>query len=65
MKPLLVVNPKSGGGATGRSFGAMKSAIERALGPFEVAMTERSGHGADLAREGAIAGHPLIVAVGG
>ncbi len=65
MKPLLVVNPKSGGGATGRSFGAMKSAIERALGPFEVAMTERPGHGADLAREGAIAGHTHVVAVGG
>lgn len=65
MKPLLVVNPRSGGGATGRTFGSMKSAIERAIGPFETAMTERPGHGADLAREGAIAGHPLVVAVGG
>ncbi len=65
MKPLLVVNPKSGGGATGRTFGAMRATIERALGDVEVAMTERSGHGIDLAREGAIAGHPLVVAVGG
>ncbi|MDB4934951.1 MAG: Transcription regulator, partial [Labilithrix sp.] len=65
MKPLLVVNPSSGGGATGRTFGAMKDTIERALGPVDVAMTERSGHGIDLAREGAIAGHPLVVAVGG
>lgn len=65
MKPLLVVNPRSGGGATGRTFGAMKETIERALGPVEVAMTERPGHGIDLAREGAVRGHPLIVAVGG
>ena len=65
MKPLLVVNPKSGGGATGRTFGSLKDTIERALGPVEVAMTEHSGHGIDLARAGAIAGHPLVIAVGG
>ncbi len=65
MKPLLVVNPRSGGGATGRTFAAMRGAIERALGPVTIEMTERPGHGADLAREGAAAGHELIVAVGG
>ena len=65
MKPLFVVNPKSGGGATERTWDAMRSTIERSLGPIEVAMTERSGHGADLAREGAKAGHELVVAVGG
>ena len=65
MNPLLVVNPKSGGGATGRTFGALRSTIERALGKVEVSMTERPGHGIDLAREAAIAGHPLVIAVGG
>ncbi len=65
MKPLLVVNPNAGGGATGRGFNAMKATIERALGPVEVAMTSHSGHGIDLAREGARAGHPLVIAVGG
>jgi diacylglycerol kinase (ATP) len=65
VKPLLVVNPTSGGGATGRTFGAMRGTIERTLGPVEVAMTERSGHGVALAREGALAGHPLVIAVGG
>lgn len=65
MKPLLVVNPRSGGGATGRTFAAMRGAIERALGPVEVTMTEHPGHGAELAREGAKAGHELVVAVGG
>jgi YegS/Rv2252/BmrU family lipid kinase len=65
VKPLLVVNPRSGGGATGRTFGAMKSTIEARLGAVEIAMTERPGHGIDLAREGATAGHPLVIAVGG
>ena len=65
MKPLLVVNPTSGGGATGRTFGSMRGTVERALGPVEVAMTSRSGHAIDLAREGALAGHPLVIAVGG
>jgi diacylglycerol kinase (ATP) len=65
VKPLLVVNPKSGRGRTGETFGAMRATIERAMGAVEVAFTERSGHGIDLAREGAIAGHPLVVAVGG
>jgi diacylglycerol kinase (ATP) len=65
MKPLLVVNPSSGGGATARAFPEMRGTIERALGECEVAMTEARGHGMELAREGALAGHPLIVAVGG
>ena len=65
MTPLLVVNPRSGGGATGRSFDAMRGTIERALGKVAIAMTEHPGHGIDLARQGAIAGHPLVIAVGG
>src|SRR5947209_6508230 len=65
MNPLLVVNPRSGGGRTGKVFGDMRRAIESALGPLEIAMTERPGHAIDLAREGSNAGHPLVVAVGG
>src|SRR5690606_38550977 len=64
-KPLLVVNPRSGGGALERAFAGMRPAIERALGDVEIAMTERPEHGRDLAREGALAGPPLVVAVGG
>jgi YegS/Rv2252/BmrU family lipid kinase len=65
MKPLFVVNPKSGGGATERMWDSMRSTIERALGPIDFEMTKHSGHGADLARDGAKAGHELVVAVGG
>jgi YegS/Rv2252/BmrU family lipid kinase len=65
VKPLLIVNPRSGGGATGRSWKAMQGTIERRLGPIDVALTQRQGHATELAREGALAGHPLVVAVGG
>ncbi|MDB4946699.1 MAG: Transcription regulator [Labilithrix sp.] len=65
MKPLLVVNPSSGGGATGRTFGTMRGTIERVLGDVEVAMSEHPGHAIELARAGASAGHPLVIAVGG
>lgn len=63
--PVLVVNPKSGGGKTGKTFGAMRSTIEKRLGACEIRETERSGHAIALAEEAALAGHPLVVAVGG
>jgi diacylglycerol kinase (ATP) len=65
LNPLLIVNPRSAGGATGRTFAAMRGTIERALGTVEIEMTERPGHAIDLARQAAVAGHPLVVAVGG
>ena len=65
MKPVLVVNPRSGGGRTGKVWSEMLPAIERALGPVEVLQTERGGHGIDLAEEAALAGAELVVAVGG
>jgi YegS/Rv2252/BmrU family lipid kinase len=65
VKPLLVVNPKSGGGRTEKSLDAIRTAVERSLGPVEIALTERAGHGIELARAGAEAGHTLVVAVGG
>lgn len=64
-KPLVVVNPKSGGGATGRTFASVRSTLERAIGEVAVEVTERQGHGSELARRAALAGHPLVIAVGG
>jgi YegS/Rv2252/BmrU family lipid kinase len=65
VKPTLVVNPKSGGGNTGRTFEAIKSTIERALGSCDVAMTSHGGHGISLARDAANSGAELVIAVGG
>ncbi len=65
LKPVLVVNPRSGGGKTGKTFGAMRATIEQRLGPCELRETARVGHAIELAREAALAGHPLVIAVGG
>jgi YegS/Rv2252/BmrU family lipid kinase len=65
LKPFVVVNPRSGGGAAGRTFGAIRSTIERSLGSVEVGTTDRPGHGIELAREAAKSGHPLVIALGG
>lgn len=64
-KPVLVVNPKSGGGKTGKTFGAMRGTIEKRIGECEIRETERAGHAIALAEEAASEGHPLVVAVGG
>ena len=65
MKPLLIVNPASGGGRTKRTFPELRVAIENALGPVDVEYTHRPGHAVALAQSAAGAGRELIVAVGG
>jgi YegS/Rv2252/BmrU family lipid kinase len=64
-RPLVVVNPQSGGGRAGRTFGDVRPVIERRLGPVDVAFTERPGHAIELAREAARTGTKLVVALGG
>jgi diacylglycerol kinase (ATP) len=63
--PLLVVNPRSGGGKTGKIFDAMRVPLKRALGDFDVVFTERGRHAVDFARDAALAGRGVVVAVGG
>jgi diacylglycerol kinase (ATP) len=63
--PLLIVNPRSGGGRTGKIFDAMRSPLERALGRFDVVFTERGRHAIELARDAALAGRDVVIAVGG
>jgi YegS/Rv2252/BmrU family lipid kinase len=62
---LLVVNPHSVGGSTGRRWPEFESRLRQRLTmPFDVAFTERAGHATLLAREGA-ARYDCVVAVGG
>lgn len=65
MKPLLVVNPRSGGGRTGRTFPDLRRVIEARLGELDVAMTERMGHASELAERAAKDGRERVIAVGG
>ncbi|EYF06280.1 diacylglycerol/lipid kinase family protein [Chondromyces apiculatus] len=65
MRPLLIVNPRSAGGKTGQLFDGLADPIRRSLGDFDVQRTEHPRHAVDLAREAALAGRELVVAVGG
>jgi YegS/Rv2252/BmrU family lipid kinase len=64
-RPLIIVNPRSGGGKTGRTFDQMRGPLERALGRFDTLFTERGRHAVELAREAALAGAGLVIVVGG
>jgi YegS/Rv2252/BmrU family lipid kinase len=63
--PLLIVNPRSGGGRTGKIFDAMRTPMERTLGRFDVVFTERGRHAIEFARDAALGGRELVIAVGG
>jgi diacylglycerol kinase (ATP) len=63
--PLLVVNPHSGGGNTGKVFPELKTTIERVLGKCDVVFTEAPGHAIELARNAVKDARSLIVAIGG
>jgi YegS/Rv2252/BmrU family lipid kinase len=65
MKPFLVVNPRSGGGATARHFDTITQAVRNALGEVAHAFTERPMHAAELTRKALADGHDLVIAVGG
>jgi YegS/Rv2252/BmrU family lipid kinase len=64
-RPLLIVNPRSGGGRTGRIFDQMRGPIERAIGPFDTLFTERGRHAVEIAREAVLSGCETVIAVGG
>lgn len=65
MKPLVIVNPNSGGGKTGRVFSSMQRTFEDKLGTIDVAFTKASGHAIELAENAAKEKRELVVAVGG
>jgi diacylglycerol kinase (ATP) len=64
-RPLVIVNPISGGGRTGRTAGQVRSVLERLLGPVDLAVTEGRAHAIDIARDAVARGRGLLIAVGG
>lgn len=64
-RPLLIVNPRSSGGKTGRIFDKMQGPIERAIGRFDTIFTERGRHAVEIARKASLAGCELVIIVGG
>jgi len=63
--PLVIVNPTSAGGATGRSWPRLASELRTHFGAFACAFTEKAGGGRELAEREARAGRRLIIACGG
>jgi YegS/Rv2252/BmrU family lipid kinase len=63
--PLVIVNPKSAGGATNERWAGIASDFRAHFGAFQVAFTKKPGDGIALAKRGADAGRRLIIACGG
>ena len=64
-KPVLIVNPRSGGGLDEKRWAQLVGPLTDGLGAFDVRFTEAVGDGRRLAREEAERGRRLVVAFGG
>jgi YegS/Rv2252/BmrU family lipid kinase len=62
---LVIVNPASAGGRTGRGWAETAARLRAAGLDFDVAMTSCRGEAIELARLGAAEGRALLVAAGG
>jgi YegS/Rv2252/BmrU family lipid kinase len=63
--PLVIVNPASAGGATGRAWARVASDLRTHYGAFNCAFTERAGDARVIAGREAGQGRRLIIACGG
>jgi diacylglycerol kinase family enzyme len=64
-RTLVIVNPKSRGGATGHRWPAVEAKLRDALGRLDVEMTRGPRDAERIAREGVRAGAELVIAAGG
>jgi diacylglycerol kinase (ATP) len=63
--PLIIVNPASASGATGRAWPGVASVVRQHFGAFEAAFTKRPGEAVEIAEREARAGRTLVIACGG
>ncbi len=61
----VIVNPYAGTGATGRKWSKIEATLAETGLHYDYAFTEDKGHAVELAREAALSGYELVVAVGG
>ena len=65
-KPVVIVNPRSGGGLSEKRWARTLGPITDGLGmPFDTRFTEYRGHALEIAREESLAGRSLVIALGG
>jgi diacylglycerol kinase (ATP) len=65
MHTVVIVNPSSAGGRTGKSWRKLSALVREAYGDFEDCFTQAPGDGTRLARQAIREGARTIVAVGG
>ena len=65
LRAMVVVNPASAAGATGRRWDRTARHLSAALGPFELAFSQEPGHATRLTRLALRDGFEMVVAVGG
>ena len=65
MTAFVVVNPRSGGGRTGRNWQEIEGALSAVYPSMSVAQTRKQGDATTLVRHALREGHHEIVAVGG
>lgn len=63
--PLVIVNPKSAGGATQNGWTEAAADFRAHFGAFQVAFTKKQGDGITLAKRAAESGRKFIIACGG
>ncbi len=63
--PIVIINPASGGGATGDAWPKIASELATHFGAFTPLFTSGTGGGTELAAEAARKGTKLIIACGG
>jgi diacylglycerol kinase (ATP) len=63
--PLVIINPESAGGATGKAWPKIASELATHFGSFTPKFTRHAGEGIELAAEAARKGTSLIIACGG
>jgi len=64
-KPVVIVNPRSGGGLSEKRWAGLVGVLSDGLGAFDTRFTEAPGHARTLAQEEAQSGRRLVIALGG
>jgi YegS/Rv2252/BmrU family lipid kinase len=64
-KPVVIVNPRAGGGMSEKRWAGILGPLTDGLGSFDTRFTERPGHARAIAHEESSAGRRLVVAFGG
>jgi diacylglycerol kinase (ATP) len=63
-RTVIIVNPRSSGGAAGKRWSDLADTIGRVL-PFDEAITNAPGHATELARQALRSGADQVIALGG